>query len=94
MTNSEYRTRTMKALIDASWAHGLLPSHDYSLVWIKLESLPKNSPMSQEERKKRNPHGYLYMKKVVFPQLEEMGVPETILNQLCVDGPKDFFGGK
>jgi phosphotriesterase-related protein len=94
ITSSKSRTRTMKTLIDAGWAHRLLPSHDYSLVWIKLEGLPKNSPMSQEEREKRNPHGYLYMKKVVFPQLKELGVPEATLNRLCVDGPKNFFEGK
>jgi phosphotriesterase-related protein len=94
ITSSQARTRTMKALIDAGWAHRLLPSHDYSLVWLRLEGLPKNSPMSPEERKKRNPHGYLYIKKVVFPQLKKMGVPEAVLNRLCVDGPKSFFEGK
>jgi len=88
------RTRTMKALIDAGWAHRLLPSHDHALVWLKQEALPKDSPMSPEERERRNPHGYLYMKKVVFPQLKEMGVPEALLNRLCVNGPKNFFEGK
>jgi predicted metal-dependent phosphotriesterase family hydrolase len=84
----------MKALIDAGWAHRLLPSHDHSLVWLKQGALPKDSPMSPEERERRNPHGYLYMKKVVFPQLKEMGVSEAKLNRLCVNGPKNFFEGK
>jgi phosphotriesterase-related protein len=92
--SSQARTRTMKALIDAGWAHRLLPSHDYSLVWPKLEGLSKNSPLSPEERRRRNPHGYLYIKKVVFPQLKKLGVPEAVLNRLCVDGPKSFFEGK
>jgi phosphotriesterase-related protein len=92
--SSQARTRTMKALIDAGWAHRLLPSHDHSLVWLKLEGLPQDSPMSPEEREKRNPHGYLYIKKVVFPQLKELGVTEAVLNRLCVDGPKNFFEGK
>ncbi len=92
--SSQERTRTMKALIDAGWAHRLLPSHDHSLVWPKLEGLSENSPMSSEERRKRNPHGYLYIKKVVFPQLKKLGVPEAVLNRLCVDGPKNFFEGK
>jgi phosphotriesterase-related protein len=90
ITSSQARTRTMKALIDTGWAHRLLPSHDHALVWLKLEGLP----MSEEERKRRNPHGYLYMQKVVFPQLKEMGVTEATLNRLCVDGPRNFFEGK
>lgn len=91
LTSSQSCTRTMKALIDAGWAHRLLPSHDHSLVWTRQESLPQDSPMSPEEREKRNPHGYLYMKLVVFPQLKEMGVPEALLNRLCVNGPRNFF---
>ncbi len=94
VTSSQARTRTMKALIDAGWAHRLLPSHDHSLVWLKLEGLPQDSPMSPEEREKRNPHGYLYIKKVVFPQLKELGVTEAVLNRLCIEGPKNFFEGK
>lgn len=92
--SSQARTRTLKALIDAGWARCLLLSHDYSLVWPKLEGLSKNSPMSSEERRRRNPHGYLYIRKVVFPQLKKLGVPEAVLNLLCVDGPKNFFEGK
>jgi phosphotriesterase-related protein len=94
ITSSQARTRTMKALIDAGWAHRLLPSHDHSLLWLRLEGLPQNSPMSPEEREKRNPHGYLYIKKVVFPQLKGLGVPDAVLDRLCVDGPKNFFEGK
>ncbi len=83
------RTRTMKALLDAGYAPRLLPSHDWSLTRIVEESLLGQ----QEEREASNPHGYLYIKKVVFPQLREMGVPEAILNSLCVDGPRNFFEG-
>jgi phosphotriesterase-related protein len=93
-TSSQARTRTMKALIDAGWAHRLLPSHDSSLVWLRQEGLPPGEVMTAEERRKRNPYGYLYMKKVVFSQLKEMGVSEAKLNRLCVNGPKNFFEGK
>jgi phosphotriesterase-related protein len=85
----EARTKTMKALIDAGYAHRLLPSHDHSLVWVMAET-PLISPEAREER---NPHGYLYMKQVVFSELREMGVPEATLNSLCVDGPRSFFEG-
>jgi phosphotriesterase-related protein len=93
-TSSQARTRTMKALIDAGWAHRLLPSHDHSLVWLRQEGLPPGAVMTAAERRRRNPHGYLYMKKVVFSQLKEMGVSEAQINRLCVSGPKNFFEGK
>ena len=83
------RTKTMKALLDAGYGERLLPSHDWSLVQVMAEA-PLISP---EEREERNPYGYLYMKKVVFPQLQEMGVSEAMLNSLCVDGPRNFFEG-
>ena len=83
------RTKTMKALLDAGYAERLLPSHDWSLVQVMAEA-PLISP---EEREERNPYGYLYMKKVVFLQLQEMGVSEAVLNSLCVDGPRNFFEG-
>ncbi len=83
------RTKTMKALIDAGYADRLLPSHDHSLVWVTAG----DSPMTPEAREKYNPHGHLYMKKVVFPQLREMGVPEATLDRLCVVGPRNFFEG-
>ncbi len=83
------RTKTMKALIDAGYGNRLLPSHDHSLVWVMAET----PLISQAEREARNPYGYLYMKKVVFPQLREMGVSEAILNGLCVDNPRNFFEG-
>ncbi len=84
------RTKTMKALIDAGYGDRLLPSHDWAYVWVNAPA----SPMPQHaEREKRNPHGYLYVKKEVFSQLREMGVPEATLNRLCVDNPRSFFEG-
>ena len=83
------RTKTMKALIDAGYAERILPSHDWSLV----RATTIDPPLVTQKRKELNPYGYLYMKKVVFPQLREMGVPETTLNSLFVDGPRNFFEG-
>ena len=85
------RTKTMKALIDAGYAERLLPSHDWSLVHVIAES-PVEIKL-REERERLNPHGFLYLKKVVIPQLREMGVSESILNGLCVEGPRNFFEG-
>ncbi len=84
------RTRTMKALIDAGYADRLCPSHDRSVLRV----LAANPEISEAERRRLNPHGYLYIKKVVFPQLRDMGVPETILSRLCLDSPRHFFEGR
>ncbi len=79
------RTKTMKALIDAGYAHRLLVSHDWGLVrTLTLEKLKPRRP---------NPHGYLYMKNVVFVQLRDMGVPQKVIDRLCVDNPRNFFDG-
>jgi phosphotriesterase-related protein len=83
------RTRTMKALIDQGFAARLCPSHDGIVLMI----VPGDSAAAEEERLARNPHGYLYLKKVVFPQLRDMGVAEATLEGLCVDAPRSFFEG-
>lgn len=83
------RTKTMKALIGAGYINRLCPSHDRAIVRVTAA----NPAITEEERLRRNPHGYLYLKKVVFPQLREMGVSEAALNSLCVAGPQNFFEG-
>lgn len=88
--SSRGRTDTLKALIDCGRIDQLLPSHDCSLA-NPLTFFP---PDVQESIEKGNPYGYLYIKKVVFAQLKEMGVAEDTLNTLCVKGPRQFFEGK
>jgi phosphotriesterase-related protein len=80
------RTRTLKALMDAGHGGKLLPSHDWALARIKSDVTP-------EERTSKNPHGLLYMKNVVYPQLEQMGVSEADRDSLFMDNPKSFFEG-
>jgi len=81
------RTRTMKALIDRGFADRLCPSHDITVLRV----VAGEDLTAQEERLARNPHGYLYLKRVVFPQLRDMGVDDTTLKRLCVDAPRNFF---
>ncbi len=81
------RTETLKRLLDAGWADRLLLSQDLSLA----NPVTFYPPEVQESVEKGNPYGYLYIKKVVFPWLREMGVDESVLNTLCVNGPKRFF---
>lgn len=83
------RTETMKRLIDAGWANRLLPSHDISMI----DPIAFSPPAVRDIMNNRNPHGYLYLKKVIFPWLKEMGVDDTIIDSLCVNGPKRFFQG-
>ncbi len=86
-TSPMARTKTMKALIDAGYADRLCPSHDHSAISIDAD----NPMITKEQRLKMNPHGFLYMKNVVFPWLREMGVSENIIDGLCVIGPRKFF---
>lgn len=88
MVSPMARTKTMKALIDAGFADRLCPSHDSSLAYV----LPDKQ--TAKERESANPHRYLYMKKIVFPWLEEMGVSNSIISKLCINGPRNFFEGK
>ena len=83
------RTKILKALIDAGYTDRLLLSHDYPLVQIIEESPAGTRP--RKEREGLNPHGYMYIKKIVFPSLQEMGVPDSILSRLCTVGPRNFF---
>ncbi len=85
--SSRSRTETLKLLIDAGWIDRLLPSHDFGLATPETFYPPE----VKESIEKGNPYGYLYIKRVVLPQLKEMGVPEDVLNTLCVNGPKKFF---
>jgi phosphotriesterase-related protein len=87
--SSHARTETLKWLIDAGWDDRLLPSHDFGLA-TPLTFYP---PEVKESNEKGNPYGYLYIKKVVFSQLKEMGVSKAVLNTLCVNGPRKFFEG-
>lgn len=72
------RTDIMKALIDAGYGDHLLPSHDWTLLW---------------DWPNFNPHGWLYMKNVVFAQLRDNGISEAVMKSLFVDNPRRFFEG-
>jgi len=85
----EDKAKTLKALLDAGWSHRLLPSHDYILVAF----MPHLPPAVQQWLATSNPHGFLYMKKVIFPMLREMGVSDDTLNGLFINNPKNFFEG-
>jgi phosphotriesterase-related protein len=89
-TTSLARTRTLKALIDAGYAGHLCLSHDRTVLGIQGDL----TLAADRERRKLNPYGYLYIKNVVLPQLKEMGVADAVVNNLCIEGPRNFFEGK
>ena len=76
------RTKTLKTLIDAGYAKRICLSHDRASLRITPAKLPIP-----------NTHGYLYVKNVVFSQLREMGVSESVIDKLCIDSPRNFFDG-
>ncbi|MEJ2740899.1 MAG: phosphotriesterase-related protein, partial [Dehalococcoidia bacterium] len=69
------RIKPIKALIDAGWAHRLLPSHDLMLVMY----VPQFPPEIREWMANGNPDRLLYITKGVNPLLREMGVSEKVL---------------
>ena len=85
------RTKTLKTLIDLGYKGRLCVSHDWALARHVASDSPIGSP---GKRKKLNPHDYLYIKNVVFPQLREMGVSESVISTLLVEAPRNFFEGK
>jgi len=84
------QVNTLKSLIDAGWAHRLMPSHDYLLI----RHIPEFPPdLYKHLETNCDPYKYLYYKKVMFPLLMEAGVPEKTLNSMCIDNPRNFFDG-
>ena len=84
------RIKTIKTLIDEGYADRILLSHDATLVTTLYDTMPEDI---KKEIAERNPFGFLYINKVVFPQMREMGVPDEIINRLCVENPRNFFEG-
>jgi phosphotriesterase-related protein len=86
----EGRIKTIKAQIDAGYANRILLGHDAFLVSSFFDTLPDGA---KEKLAADNPHGFSYINKIVLPRLREMGVPDKILNSICIDNPRAFFEG-
>ncbi|MBI4312618.1 MAG: phosphotriesterase-related protein [Chloroflexi bacterium] len=87
--NWEQRTETAKRLIDAGFGHRIMLSHDWSIA-----SQSAVSPEQQEERRRYNPDGYLFIHRRVDPRLVELGVPKDVVAKLNNDNPRRFFEGR
>ena len=87
---SETRIKTIKKMIDAGLSDRMLFSHDYMSVSTLFDTLP---PQDREYVDSINKERFLYLQKIVFKTLVEMGVSEDLLTRMCVDNPRRFFEG-
>ena len=86
----DWRSRTDMAnkLIDAGFGHRIMLGHDWSVT------LSIASEQAQEERRKYNPDGYLFVTRNVLPRLKELGASQEDIDKIMVDNPRRFLEGQ
>lgn len=92
LVSPHMRTVTLKALIDLGHEDKLCPSHDCICLAVLKEN-PDGTMPQEHEFARNNHHAFLYIKKEVIPDLQEMGVKDETINTLFVENPKRFFRG-
>ncbi len=83
----EGRTEVVKKLIDAGHTNRIMLSHDYSVPKAR------HGAEVQEERRRTNPDGYLFITRHVLPRLKELGASDQDIQQIMVENPRRFFDG-
>jgi phosphotriesterase-related protein len=86
----EGRVKTIKAMIDAGYASRILLGHDWFLVSSFFDNLPVKA---KKKLATDNPYDFSYIHNYVLPKLRELGVPEKVINSICLDNPRAFFEG-
>jgi len=81
------RTALAKKLIDLGYGDRIMLSHDWA-VTLGIVSVDM-----QQERKDNNPHGYLFIKRVVEPRLLDLGVSPEMITRITESNPRRFFEG-
>ena len=84
------RINTLKALIDLGYTKSICLSHDEAIVSSLIDTLPQ---WHRDQLHEINPHLFLFINKVVWPRLREMGVSEATRNEIMVENPRRFFEG-
>ncbi len=84
LVSPHMRTVTMKALIDAGHGDRLCPAHDCICLHIHKER-PDGSIPKDHEFTVGNPDQFLYMHRHVIPDLQQMGVADSAIDELFVD---------
>jgi phosphotriesterase-related protein len=93
LVSPHMRTMTLKTLIEEGYTDRLCPSHDCICLGV-LKQREDGSMPHEYEFSLRNPHKYLYMKRKVIPELQEMGVSNAAIDTLFVENPRRFLSGE
>ena len=71
--------------MDAGHTDRIMLSHDYSVPKARYGA------EVQEERRRANPDGYLFITRNVLPRLRELGASDDDISQIMVENPRKFF---
>ena len=93
LVSPHMRTVTLKSLIDEGFGDRLCPSHDCICLAVMKESADGSMP-DMHEFARGNHHAFLYINREVIPDLKEMGVPDSAIEDLFVNNPRRFFAGQ
>ena len=84
--NIEERISNLITLLNHGFATKLMISHDWSIhapaFWPKDE---------ESDRKTQNPDGYLYISKVVLPELLKNSIENSTIDQMMINNPSEFL---
>lgn len=86
------RIKTIYNMLKAGFADRMLLSHDFIATSTYFDHRP--TPESQKFIDDQNPHRFLFMQKVVFPKLAEMGIDPALLKRIVTENPRRFFDGE
>ena len=79
-------TAYLKELLYEGLGSNLMLSHDWNVVITRLASPGFPS-------REQNPDGYLWLTRMVIPNLKEAGVEQSAIDRLMKDNPKSYFEG-
>ena len=93
LVSPHMRTLTLKRLMDDGYGDKLCPAHDCICLHVHKE-LPDGTIPQEHEFTRMNPEQYLYINRMVIPDLKEMGATEQDIKTLFVDNPRRFLTGE
>ena len=82
------RTETAKKLIDAGYGDRIMLGHDWSVT------ITITSRELQDDRRRYNPDGYLFITRNVIPRLKDLGATDQDIQNIFVNNPRSFFEGR
>lgn len=88
---TETRIKTMHRMLEAGFADRMLLSHDFMSTSTYFDH--QATPEAQQYIDGLNPHRFMFLQKVAFPQLEAWGVSHDLLMKIVTENPRRFFDG-